>query len=460
MALAVALSALSVTAGASASGLSLPDSPPQEPPETTLPPNVVSGSVQPNARNISEGFEEYERREEAAKKLLERPAAVEARQTSRFAYIGHDSPSEVAALIRSTFAEEFASINQDPARFLSDARIEKSLGPDVARVSSDGESSLLDAGIPLRAENESGLPQKVDLTLQETTEGYEPTNPLVDLHISDSAAEGIALDVNGEDIVIKPAGVEGHLGSGPFGTKNALFANIDTDRDLIVAPIARGVETFDQLRSFNSPELLRYEVELPPQSILRSNGNGGAEIVQDGTTLVHIPFPTAVDAQGSPVPVALSVEAESITLRVAHRDEPVAYPVLVDPVYELAESWYWYGGSDLGALSDGTWQWGSNAGWAYGSTSCIYACWGSGRGLFISAPNGNFAGNEFGQWTYTPPGGTSYVTGAYLNPSGATTTTAAKPSTASRTIMLGLGVHRTTGRTFSEIEQTTMEMRR
>jgi hypothetical protein len=369
----------------------------------------------PDASDIGAALAEAAEEELARQEALQQPAEVQERKASRWAYAGLDSRLEAAELLRSTFAEALAALNQDPGRFLSDAQLDQRLGTTTARVTADGQPSLLEAGTPVEARDEEGDLRKVDLDLEEVEGGYAPANPLVQLEIPKKPNNGIALETDAGELLITPISA-GEPQVTEFGGMNALYPNLQTDRDLLVSPIARGVELFDQLRSVDSPESLRYRIEMPAGFSLESDGAGGANIAKGGSTLVHVPFPTAVDAQGSSVPTHLDIEGQDLIVQVEHRNRSVAYPILVDPAYELTESWYWYGGSGLSALSDGTWQWGSNVGWIYGSTSCIYACWGSGRGLFASTPNGAFNADQYGQWTYTPPGGTSYVVGADLNP--------------------------------------------
>jgi hypothetical protein len=396
-------------------GYAATNGPPEEPPAVTLPDLTEENSELPTASDIGAALLQAGKDEVAREDRLGEPAQVQAREDSQLVYASWDSPEAASELLRSTFAEALAILNQDPARFLSVADLDQRLGATTARVTVGGETSLLEAGAPVMAKNEDGALRKVDLALEETGDGIAPANPLVDVELPSQSAEGIALPLATGEISIRPVVAK----SSPaifFGDQNVLYANIQTDRDLLVSPIARGVELFDQLRSVNSPEVLRYEVQMPDAFDLETDGAGGANVVNDQGTVAHIPFPTAVDAQGTQVPVELEVEGEDLVLHVQHRSFSVAYPILVDPTYELTESWWWYGGSGLNALSDGTWQWGSNVTWIYGSTSCIYACWGSGRGLFVSTPNGAFNGDQYGQWTYTPPGSSSYVIGADLNP--------------------------------------------
>jgi hypothetical protein len=390
------------------------DPPPSEPPPVTLPSDLDEGEV-PGGADVNEKLIEVLREAHAREAELDAPALTQDREDSRHAYTQSDSHGEVANLLRSFFDSELAALNRDPARFLSEATLERKIGQTAARVSKDGEAALLESGAPVVARDEEGLLRKVDLSLEQEGEGFVATNPLVEIEIGDLASHGVSLMTSEGSVLIEPVLGEDEKAV-MFGDKNVLYADIGPDRDLLVAPVANGAETFDQLRSPNSPEQLRYDLHLPTGAELVSDGSGGADVVKDDETILHVSFPTAVDAQGTDVPVKLEIDRSSIVLRIDHRAREVAYPILVDPFWELTENWWWYGNSGLGALSDGTWQWGSNVGWIYGSTSCIYACWGSGRGLFVSTPSGGFAANNFGQWTYTPPGATSYVTGADLNP--------------------------------------------
>jgi sugar lactone lactonase YvrE len=367
----------------------------------------------PGVADVAEGIEQAEDEEREQRAELESLQAAQERDESRHAYADL-SAVEAEQLLRSLFAEQLGTLNSDPARFLSDAAIDQPLeGGTAVRVTSDAGTELLDAGIPVKTRDDEGVMSKVDLGLEDVGDEYLPGNPLTDLRLPESADKSIQVG-SGLSITATTAGGSiGHL----FGDKNVFYPEVQPSTDLLVSPIAQGVELSDQLRSVESPESLRFELDLPPGAELRSDGNGGAEAVREGEAIARVPFPTAVDAQGKEVPVSLEVEASAITLQVAHRQGDFAYPIYVDPA--LVEDWYnasWYSGANLQALSDGSWIWGSNAGWIYGKTSCLWTCWGSGQGLYISAESGNHVGNQIGQWTYTPPGATSYITGALLNP--------------------------------------------
>jgi sugar lactone lactonase YvrE len=368
----------------------------------------------PTAAQVKEGLERAEREEAEREAELASPAAVEEREDSAGAY-DDVSPGEAIALLKAQFPEQLAIINGDPARFLSDATLTDAVGDgSVGQVTSDGSAELLDAGIPVEAEEGGGDFGKVDLTLVDAGDGFEPVNPLTEVSIPDSADGEIAVGEDGLSIASVGTAASDAL---PFGDKNLFYPEAQTDTDLLVSPIASGVEISEQLRSPDSPEVLRYDVDLPANSELRPDGNGGAEVVRGAEVLARVPFPTAVDAQGTDVPVEMTVDGTTLVLSVPHREEDFAYPILVDPA--LVEDWYnasWYSGYNLGALTDGTWSWSTNTNWVYGSTSCIWTCWGSGRGLYVSTESGWHGAGQWGQWAYSPPGATSYITSALINP--------------------------------------------
>lgn len=162
---------------------------------------------------------------------------------------------------------------------------------------------------------------------------------------------------------------------------------------------------------------MRYEIEMPAGAHLRSDGNRGAEVAMGDEVLDWIPFPVAFDAQGTQVPVELSIDGDSIALKVAHREADVAYPILVDP-HHILEDWVnanWFNGYNTYALDIGAWQYTENMSWIEGETHCIYQCWGW-RGLYVSMFNGNHNPNEFGHWAYSTPNSHTWLVNAWAIP--------------------------------------------
>jgi tripartite motif-containing protein 71 len=390
-----------------------------EPGEQTSPPPAESSEPVvslPDASDVREGIEMAEAEAAERERWLESPEVVRQRKESRFAYADLTA-TQAQELLLVVFAEQLTKLNNDPARWLSDASIVRSLGESVATVSEDGDKSLLDAGMPVRAEDEDGNLRKVDLSLEETPYGFEPVNPLAELKIPDAADE--AIEIGGRGLAVSAVGADGSREARLLGDKNVFYpeaqgAGADTDR--LVSPTSGGVEIFDLLRSADSPEVMRYEMEMPDGAELRPDGNGGARVVKGGEVFASVPFPVAFDAQGTQVPVELKIEGNVIALHINHREADVSYPLLLDP--HIWEDWVnnnWFNGHNTYALDIGAWQYTENWSWIEGETHCIYTCWGW-RGLYVSMMNGNHNANEYGHWSYSGPTSTSYLVNAWAIP--------------------------------------------
>ncbi len=369
----------------------------------------------PDPQEIQEGIETATSQEAAREAELEGPAAAEEREESRDAFADATS-SEAKDLLSALFAEQLAALNSDPARFLSEAQLLDVVDDGtVATVKEEGDSSLLDAGIPVQAENEEGDLRKVDLSLLAGPEGYEPVNPLTEVSIP-PLADG-EIEVGEQGVSVSQTGA-GPSSAQPFGEENVFYPDVLPDTDLLVSPISTGVELFNQLRSELSPETLTFALDVPAGAELRASDDGGAEVAEGTRLLTRIPPPSAVDAQSSDVAVQMSVEGDSLVLSVPHREADLAYPILVDPVYEDHQNWVY--GQHHWALNDGSWSFNNGGSWwISGSTYCIAGCFGlpqGTRGLYVSARSGNYGANQFGSWSFSAPNAHSHISRVTLMP--------------------------------------------
>jgi sugar lactone lactonase YvrE len=394
-----------------------PDVPPIG--QVALAPSSLEGqgSWLPDADDVGEGMAELAQEEAARERELESPQAEQEREDSREAFARVDA-AEARVLLEELFSDELAKLESDPARSLGAAESVRVVGETAAVVTEDGEGSLLDSGLPLRVEDENGELSKIDLSLEATPEGFETANAISDVQIGDSAAEPVEVGEGG--VSITQLGAAETSTSQRFGEQSVFQFETQTDTDTLVAPMATGVEIFNLIRSEESPETFRFGIELPQGAELRPDGRGGAEVVRAGQVLALIPIPTAVDAQGTDVPVDFSIEGNTIALHVDHREGDYAMPILLDP--EVVEDWInsnmsWHNGYNLNALSNGAWQWTSEPyGLIYFGTGnpCFYTCWG--RGLYLTAPSRNYGANTYSHWTYSAPNADSYVWKVWLNP--------------------------------------------
>ncbi|MGE5282568.1 MAG: hypothetical protein ACM3N0_09675, partial [Chloroflexota bacterium] len=376
---------------------------------------VQAGAIAPpSAEDLARGLAAIEAKEAEQEALRQAPSALREREASAlsFAGIGAD---EAAQLLRTDFADQLAGLNADPARFLTDAALDQPLGEFGARITdAGGKTEMIESSVPVRAEDASGKLKKVDLELEGDSEGFEPQNPLTGLRIGRAVGKGVEVGERGLSVT-QAGSNEGSVGRA-FGNKNVFFPEVATDADLLVAPTSGGVELFDLLRSAESPESLRFQLEVPAGAELRSNGNGGAEIAQGGSSLAEIPMPSALDAQGAHVPVELEVQGDAIVVNVPREEDQFAYPILVDPQW-ITEGFGWSSGYNLDALEEwrGIWHWSTtNESKFAHSTSCIYSCFGGvQRGLYISTKNTSYSAEQYGQWWYEAPGQTTYIPSVY-----------------------------------------------
>lgn len=404
LAVAAAVCILLVSIGTS---YALADEP--EPP----PPAAAVGAPVPSTADIVGAYEAARRKEEERESELEEPGFVAEREASRHAYADL-SDAEAEALLKASFPEAFEALSADPARYLSDATLKEPLGDGDAVVRSDGKTALLEGSIPVETTDAEGELSKVDLDLEHTPEGFEPANPLVEVGIGTSADEGI--EVGEEDLTLTQAGADATSVGRPLGDKNVFFHEVEegSDTDLLVSPTTSGVEMFDMLRSVDSPETLRFHVELPEGAGLQATSEGGAEVVaEDGTILYRIPRPVSTDAQGSEIPTTLEIEGSSMVVQVPHREQEVDYPVLVDPVIQDWNNPSWYNNENLQGLNAWVhYESSAGNGISYGTTD---EQWNGHRGLFLAAEPGFLGSNVWDEWAYFAPNEHSYISKAVIN---------------------------------------------
>jgi tripartite motif-containing protein 71 len=389
-----------------------PGGPTEEIPSPPTPADFDPSKL-PGGADVSEAIEKAERRDEQRRTWLESSEAARQREESRLAFADVDQAT-ARDLLKTVFAEQLAQLNQDPGRFLSDAQLMSTSDATSATVKDEGDGQVLESSLPVRTEDEEGDLRKVDLSLEETAGGFETANALVEVQIPDSAGQPV--EVGQDGIAIKLAGADGERTLRPFGDENVLATEVLPDTDMLISPIATGIEVFNVLRSERSPETLRFRVDMPAGAVLRAKGEWGAEVVKDEELLTTIHEPVAVDAQGTDVPVELRVEDDFLALTVDHREGDYAMPILLDPVLENNENWIY--GQNHNALDLGVWGFHRNVAGIYGSTYCIYECFGPGgagtRGLYVSSQPGTYWPGQFAQWSYAAPNIYSYVTGVTL----------------------------------------------
>ena len=217
----------------------------------------------------------------------------------------------------------------EAAEALPEAEARRAEGPPPKEPAEIAEASLLDSTVPL--EVDSG--ETIDLSLEPQDGHLEPVAPLVQSQIPGDLSEKIELPEAG--IGIEVAGSTAREASVTDGTV-AFYPNVAEDSDLAISPTPTGVETLSQLRSADSPNIETYRLSLPADAELTATEAGGAEVHEGKETLLTVPAPSAVDAEGGAVPVDFEVSGNSLQIHV-DAGQSTAYPVLVDPLFQTYE---------------------------------------------------------------------------------------------------------------------------
>ena len=392
-------------------------------------------SLSEKARRQLEAASEREKRARAALgERLRSPAAVDARERSLTAHRGLGD-SEALSLLDREFDHELESPMPDAAELADGGRIDGFLDDRTMRV--DGEGSkpmvLVEAPYALRApEPEAGgKKEPVEVDLESAGSAYVPETSSVDVTVPKDLEAGIKLD----QIRIFP---EGDAPGDVVDSDVVAYPNAAKDTDVVVRPLPIGVETFAQLRSPAAPETQRFRVSMPAGASLRETPEDGAEVVRDGRRLAYVHPPSAVDAQGREVEAEYGVDGATLVVSVPHRRREVAYPILLDPIYED------YSATGNGSFTQ-TWQQGHRldglAHFAFESNVTIppdYWNTYAGRGTCVATlppcysgaynaagqptradtrdglhiyvrPAVQYPTNSYGQFVYTAPGTTSTI---------------------------------------------------
>jgi tripartite motif-containing protein 71 len=333
-------------------------------------------------------LEEEQREQE---RWLASPEAIREREDSQLSFVDL-SAQEAKNLLLESFSKPLEALDADPGRVLTGLEVEKRLGTNAAIVGDGegGELSLLETSVPVKSDLGGDGLQPVDLTLERSDDGFVPVNPSAELALPASSDGAIRLH---EGITLRlPTSTR--QDAEPFGEQDLFIPETEPSTDTLLAPIAGGVEIFEQIRSVESSDEFTFELGLPEGATLESAAHGLAEVVAaDGSVIEKIPPSSAVDAQGASVPVVTRVSGDELVVKVAHGGETsFAYPILLDPEF-LEER------TDFGA-------WVESPGGGFGLrkfASSLNA---------YSQSNQYYAPNTNAQWVYQAPGQTGYIAAA------------------------------------------------
>ncbi len=272
---------------------------------------------------------------------LASPEAVDARAESAMAFAGLSSHAAEAVLSetdprtvdQSDGGPPPLTATQTATGFPSDYSMTIDLGSD--------KRALVESFAPLAIETEAGKRVPLDLSLREVAGGFQPERGIAPVRFGQRASEGASLlDI---EVSLTPISEEGTPlpGTGVIDHANSVFYGGTEDeqvgiRDLslLAKPTVGGFELNSVLLSRRSPEHLYFKVGLPSGAILAQTNSGEIRVLREGVLIAAIPRPSARDAEGTFVPVSMSLAGSTLDLTVPRSEDQFRYPLLVDPAVE------------------------------------------------------------------------------------------------------------------------------
>jgi RHS repeat-associated protein len=274
----------------------------------------------------------------ARRASLASPDAVQQRTLSRSAYRGLGA-RRARALAARTFPGLLENATVGTQLATRDAHVLRYAAENAAEIEpAHGKHALLLSTQPVAAQTSTKHYAPLNLSLHKGRGGFWPQTAAAPLRIPARLGNGIYLPAS--HISLVPSTRDGSalpdLPGAPLGA-DVLYANAETDSDILVKPTPGGVDLSTILRSARSPEAFYLRVAMPRGARLgrSQTASGGPVQVRKGSRLLAtIAPPTALDSEGTPVPVSMTEHGDLVVLRVAHRAGSYRYPIAVDPTVE------------------------------------------------------------------------------------------------------------------------------
>jgi hypothetical protein len=290
-------------------------------------------------------------------------------------------------------------------------RIEKYLGTSTAVVEeADGRRGIAVSAVPLTVGD-----QPVDLSLVSSDGGYRPRNSAASVVVPSASNVSAKVGTIGAGFVSES------VVSAVLAGDSVLYPNAAPDTDFATKPDPSGIELLVVLRSPESPQTYRLELDhrgVPVST--RTRDGGHIELLSDGTVVGSVSPAFATDAQGQSVEVGTRLVDGAIEYTLLHRGRDLAYPILIDPNIQdssIAIDWGDINGYPGGPGGNFFADWVSNNPtgkyWQARGTGAL------GTGIYQGSNSGtNYVAEDPVNWLWRHPQwntGTSYVYRADLN---------------------------------------------
>ena len=286
--------------------------------------------------------------------VRESPQAIVARNASETAY-EHLSTGEARNLAAEAFPELIEEPGGGPPPLASGAKIIGYPADNVAQVvSPENKHEVIESVEPIALETSPGRRAPIDLHLQDTDGMFEPDFPAVRLQIPHALGDGIGLGRTGVSVTpVDASGVPLTGSEGEVNGATVMYTDTLSSGDTLVKPTTFGFSIEDLLRSVTSPRELYFRLGMPTGARLAEGADeAGVDVVDEGATIATVLPPVAHDAEGTPVPVTMSVSGDVLDVTVAPFAGVYTLPIDVDPTIEDSK---WENEESYGTLYRTNW---------------------------------------------------------------------------------------------------------
>ncbi len=324
-------------------------------------------------------------------------AGIRARSRSEYS-------NQTAERALQTLRQKHPGLLPPPWRSLADSPhpVKAYIGDHAAQLDlGNGRHGLVESVLPLRARDASGTKVPLDFGLDERGAFFAPHVPLVAVRLPKRLSDGIELP----DIGVAVTPMNAGAGAPAQRAEGSVFwANAGgRDTDVIAMPVPSGFQVLGYLRSAESPEGVSLHLTLPAGAHAKRSGSEGGIVIERGDdVLARISPPVAYDADGTRFESSYTLEGDTLTARVAHRDAHPHYPIVLDPVVaEDQRHWHTNGGIDFNGWASGS----------VGGSPFVFwpGDWWLGRGLYIYDADAFYTNGHYGYWSFNAPGSESFV---------------------------------------------------
>jgi streptogramin lyase len=264
------------------------------------------------------------------------PQAVAARAAARYRFEAL-SPTQAAATAKAAFPALIEHPAGGTPSLAAGQRIVRYPTNHAAQVSlPSGSTAVIESLQPIAVKSH-GHHVPLDLRLTEAGSRFEPVRSEVGVEVPRNLAEGVSLSSLG--VSLTPVGAngspipasEGSLQGAAvlWGASKDAKAGVQ-DLATLAKASSEGFELTSMLFSERSPGELYFHVGMPTGARLKSQPNGSVQIAKSGKRLATIEPVSAEDAEGTNVPVSMSVKGSTISLSV-NKSGDYLYPIAVDP---------------------------------------------------------------------------------------------------------------------------------